>query len=346
MSETLTLKHSRDYYHYLGKVIDKIIENENVIKNDINSDKSTNFTVNQLEWVNMAGQLEMEGIAKHNFSVIIRKDIEEQLWQKYYQDIPREEFSWRPGNYWRFANKQGWTNHDHARNVKSDSQGSQENSSINTPNKNMVDIFNQIKEICNLGIEKIKNFPEFEELFNKKELLEFYNQQEIIISNCKDGIDNKTKIPERLELLFHLCIAAQSGLNNGVIFYFNERLKLFIDQRKKLLTAKQATKYLKGGKVSTLPLLRHFTRDSAIFGGKFGVQCNCGSWMVDQIQGNTVECFDCSLKFTAATLTKCRCCQNLLFKDELLYIEKTGNCEICNTSINLPKELLVNLIKN
>ena len=328
---SLSLKHSRDYHNLLNNVI----ENELTIHDKPN---------HEVLWVKMGNQLEIEGVAKNQISTIMRKDIEDRLYEKQFKEfMPREDYRWHNGSYWLVTKKNGWTNSDMARHTIDPTQD-QLNSSINTkfPNQEMIDIFMDIKEICNLGIDKAKNTKEFEELFDKKETREFYKQQRAFISNCKDVLDEKTKIPVNTELLFIECVTtAEGGLNNAVKLFHKTRMQLLDDQGKKLITAKQSAKYLNGDKASKLPLLKPNSRDSAIFEKYFGVQCECGSWRVrPKNDGNKVECFDCSLEFIAKTLSKCTYCQTPLYKESLLHIMKTNRCENCNTEIILPQEII------
>jgi len=328
---SLSLNHSRDYHNFLNNVI----ENELIIHDKPN---------NEFLWVQMGNQLEIEGVVKNQISKIMRRDIEDKLYEKQFKDfMPREEYRWHNGSYWLVTKKNGWTDDTMARHTLDPTQD-QTNSSINTkfPNQELIDIFMGLKEICNLGIDKAKNTKEFEELFDKKETREFYKQQRAFISNCKDILDDKTKIPVNTELLFIECVTrAEGGLNNAVKLFHKTRMQLLDDQGKKLITAKQTAKYLNGDKASKLPLLKPNSRDSAIFGKYFGVQCECGSWRVRiKNDGNKVECFDCDLEFVAKTLSKCTYCQTPLYKESLQHILKTNKCENCDTEIILPEELI------
>jgi len=298
-------------------------------------------------WIKLADQLEVEGILKHKISTIGKQIIiekkKEHLEKLHVSQEKLDSLS-ISGWWYDVMHDQGCTD-PHYNRVATATE--LENSFINTtetkqPNQEMIDIFMDLKEICNLGIDKAKNTKEFEELFDKKETKEFYKQQRAFISNCKDVLDDKTKIPVNTELLFIECVTiAEGGLNNAVKLFHKTRMQLLDDQGKKLITAKQTAKYLNGDKASKLPLLKPNSRDSAIFGKYFGVQCECGSWRVRiKNDGNKVECFDCDLEFIAKTLSKCTYCQTPLYKESLQYIIKTNKCENCNTEIILPQELI------
>ena len=64
---SLSLKHSRDYHNLLNNVI----ENELALTPN-----------NDVLWVKMGNQLEIEGVTKTQISTIMRKDIEEKLYEK------------------------------------------------------------------------------------------------------------------------------------------------------------------------------------------------------------------------------------------------------------------------
>lgn len=300
-------------------------------------------------WIKLATQLQIEGIPTHKISTVGKQIIiekkKEHLEKLNVSTIELKEIS--ISGWWReVMSELGFTDSKYSSGELT--EPSPENSSINTtdkiiPNQEMIDIFNDIKEICNLGIDKAKSTKEFEELFDKKETREFYKQQRAFLSNCKDILDNKTKIPANTEILFIECVTmAEGGLNNAVKIFHKSRMSLLEDQGKKLLTAKQAAKYLNGDKASKLPLLKPDSRDSAIFGKYFGVQCNkCKSWRVrNKTDKNELECFDCGNEFLAKTVSKCTYCQIPLFKENLKHIVKTNKCENCNTEITLPEELV------
>lgn len=326
---SLKLNHSRDYHNFL----DGAVENEL---------KTSDHSTSEPLWVKMGDQLEIEGVPKHNISVIIRKDIEEQLWQKHYQDIPREEFSWRPGNYWRFVKKQGWTNPDHARNVNTDSQGRLDYSSINTPNTKMLSLCDKIIDICRTIKEKSTKCDELENIFGEKEMTEFYRQQNTMMDNCKNSIDTKTKIPHNTELFLLECLATVMGNTNKCGQIFQQIIMTHMEEQGKFLTQKQATKFQVGGKQSQLYLLKPTSRDFAIYEGYTGVQCTCGSWRVRPKADNMNkwECYDCDKVMPKQHIPKCDHCQIPLYKDRIQHIIKTNKCENCNETVDLPQVLI------
>ncbi len=300
-------------------------------------------------WIKLATQLEIEGIPKYKISTIGKQIIIEKKKEHLEKlNVSQEELNEVSiSGWWReVMSELDFTDSKYSSSSEA-TDTSPENSSINTtnihqPNQEVIDIFMDIKEICSLGIDKAKNTKEFEEIFNKKQIREFYKQQRAFISNCKDVLDDKTKIPVNTELLFIECVTtAAGGLNNAVKLFHKARMQLLEDQGKKLITAKQTAKYLNGDKASKLPLLSPSSRDAAIFGKYFGVQCECGSWRVrPKNEGTKVECYDCSLEFAAKTISKCSYCQTPLYKESLQHIIKTNRCENCNTEITLPQKLV------
>ena len=120
------------------------------------------------------------------------------------------------------------------------------------------------------------------------------------------------------------------------------RIKLFKDQGKSILTAKQGKKFQMGDKASQLPLLKPTTRDTAVFLDYFGVQCEeCDSRRIrTKPDTKNVECYDCGKEFPAKTISKCRYCQMPLYKENLKHIADTKKCNNCNTEIILPEELI------
>jgi hypothetical protein len=136
----IAIQRSKDYSNLLN----------NVIENELDT-KTPN---NEVLWVAMGNELEIQGVEKTQISTIMRKDIEDMLYKKQFKEfMSREEYKWHNGTYWLVTKKNGWTNPDMARNVNIDPEQDQDNSSINTKNDkmlllcdDMIDILRTIKE--------------------------------------------------------------------------------------------------------------------------------------------------------------------------------------------------------
>lgn len=333
---------SRDYTKFL----------KDVIENELNSKPSSNEKL----WVKMGSELEIQGTEKTQISTIMRRDIEDMLYEKEFsQFMEREEYKWHNGRYWLVTKKQGWTNPEMARHVTFDPDEDQGDGSINTPNSDMIDILKYIKNICNLGIEKAKELQDpktkeplnFEDIYGKKQTREFYKQMRTIISNCKYAYDDKTKVPRNTEQVLLECLATATGsLNYGAREFMKIRV-ILMEEQGKFLTVKQATRFRKGERQSQLPLLKPLSRNQAIFADCSGMQCTCGSWRVREKTNNSrvVECFDCDKVFPATSVPKCKYCQIPLYSERLKWMVKHGNrCQSCKTENDLPQEI-VDLVK-
>lgn len=286
-------------------------------------------------WLLLGNQLEIEGIAKIKIPIVASELIRSHISQK--TNIPKEEIK-LSGYFYRVYKQAGWT----ITLDDTDALGRKENSSINTKNVEVIDILLQTKSICDLAIKKFKEYPELESVFGKKEAREFFRQWRTIITNCKYAFDEKTKVPQNTEQILLECLTTSSGsLSEGAGEFMQIRIKLLLNQRKSILTAKQGKKFQMGDKASQLPLLKPLTRDTAVFLDYFGVQCECNSWRVRHKPDTTnVECYDCGKEFPAKTISKCRYCQMPLYKENLKHIADTKKCNNCNTEIILPEELI------
>jgi hypothetical protein len=309
-------------------------------------------------WIQLANQLEIEGIPKEKISTIGQQLIIDQKKQKLTSmGIPPQELeSVSVSGWWREVMREiGCT--DPNKNTSA-TEPPQENSSINTKNTEVIDILLQTKSICDLAIKKFKEYPELDEIFGKKETREFFRQWRTIINNCKYAFDEKTKVPQNTEQILLECLTTSSGsLSEGAHEFMQTRIKLLKNQGKSILTAKQGKKFQTGDKASQLPLLFPTTRDTAVFLDYFGVQCTCDSWRVrSKPDTRNVECYDCGKEFAAKTVSKCRYCQLPLYKADLKHIVDTwqtveeensvgdsmsgGHCPNCNTINRLPEELI------
>ena len=324
-----SLKHSKDYHNLL----------DNVIENELSTNEKPN---NELLWVQMGSQLEIEGVPNHQISTIIRKDIEDRLYEKEFKDyMPRQEYRWHSGYYWRVMKKHNWTNPEMARNVKDDPLGDQDNSSIYTQNKEMNLLCDDIISLCKTIKEKANESDELTETFGKKEMREFYRQRKGFIKNCMNAINSKTKIPENTELLLLECLATVLGNTHRCVEVFQEKILLLMKEEGKFLTIKQATKFQNGGKQSKLEILKPISRDTALFANYTGVQCTCGSWRVRQKpDSQKLECYDCEKEMPKQHISKCNVCQIPLYKERLQYIVKNKKCQNCESHVDLPKELI------
>lgn len=332
MSQELLVKPSREAYR-LAEVA-AIEEMQSEKENDSLKDC----------WLELASQLETESIPKHKISTIAKKIIiekkKEQL--KKLNTSQQELDEVTISGWWRTVmSDNGYT--DQKFNSSEATEPSPENSSLNTNNQGMIDIFSYIKQICDIGIIKAKEMKPFEDIHGKKITREFYKQSMSIINNCKYAFDGKTKIPTNTEQVILECIAVASGdLTDGGVMYMKTRTKLLEEQKKDILTTKQLSRYQNGDKISTLDLFKPHSRDYAIFLDYLGIQCvACDGWRIRKKQDSSdVECYDCGKQFSAKTVTKCRYCQTPLYKEQLQHIVKTGKCENCNTENHLPEEII------
>lgn len=321
------IAHSKDYYNLLS----------NIIENELQAPLVSNESL----WVQMGTQLEIEGVPKQQISTVMRRDIEDKLYEKQFKaHMPRDEYKWHNNSYWLVTKKNGWTNPDMARHV-SDPKEDQRNSSLNTNNSGMIKLFYELIDICKTGIEKARVCNSMYDVYGKKEMNEFYRQRNTMIENCKSALDNKTKIPTNTELILLECMATGIGNISHCAKKFMEIRMLNMEEQGKFLTLKQASKFQNGAKQSQLALLKPLSRDTAMDGGYWGIQCVCGSWRIREKQdGGKLECFDCDKEFPKTFVSKCKHCQIPLFKERLVYIIKNGKCKNCKTSQELPEELI------
>jgi len=324
--------HSKDYHNFLNNVID--------------NELSTTTLNNETLWVAMGNQLEIEGVEKFQISTIVRKDIEDILWQKQFKDyMPREEYRYTNSKYFEAMKENGWTNPYMARNVNLDPHMDQKNGSIYTRNRRMMVLCDELIDICRTMKEKSKdkNTPILEDVFGIKYMREFYMQRMVLVINCKNSIDSKTKVPKNTELFLLECLATVLGSVNKCAQVFMEKNLIRLKEQGKFLTSKQATKFQKGGKQSQLNILIPKTRDPSVFLGCSGVQCSCGGWNVKEMDNpNDIECYDCGKVIPNAHTSKCEYCQIPLYKERLVWMVKHNNkCQNCETKNDLPEELIV-----
>lgn len=317
----------------------------NLLQNVIDNELILPSTNNAVLWVAMGNELETHGTEKFQISTIVRKDIEDMLWEKQFKEfVDREDYRYTNTKYFEVMKDNGWTNPYMARNVNLDPRTDQDNSSINTKNGSMIELCYDIIDISRTMIDKCKdeNMKSFEDIFGKKEMKEFYKQRMAITNNCKNAIDNKTKVPKNTELFLLDCLAIVLGSTNKCAQVFMEQNLMRLKEQGKFFTLKQATKFQKGGKQSQLNILKPNSRDTAIYLDYSGVQCTCGSWAVrDRQESNKLECYDCGKVLPRGHISKCEHCQIPLYKERLQYMVKHKNkCQNCEAKNDLPQELV------
>jgi len=324
------VQRSKDY----SNLLDNVIENELELKT----------TNNEVLWVAMGNELEIQGIEKTQISTIMRRDIEDMLYEKQFKDfMPREEYKWHNGKYWLVTKENGWTNPDMARNVNADPDKDQDNSSINTKNPRMIVLCDELIDICRTIKDKSKEINPLEDLFGKKHMSEFYRQRMAMTNNCKNSIDSKTKVPRNTELFLLECLATVLGNTNKCAQVFMEQNLARLKEQGKFFTLKQASKFQKGNKQSQLNILKPNSRDTALYLDCSGVQCTCGSWRVrDRQESNDLECYDCDKILPQGHISKCEHCQIPLYKERLVWMVKHKNkCPNCEIKNDLPQELVL-----
>lgn len=329
----------------MSKIVQRSKDYSNLLNDVIENELDVKITNNEVLWVAMGNELEIQGIQKTQISTIMRRDIEDMLYEKQFKEfMPRVDYKWHNGSYWLVTKKNGWTNPEMARNVSSDPTEDQRNSSINIPNYKMIELCYDIIDICRSMVEKskTKDSKSLEVIFGKKHMDEFYDQRKSIINNCKNAIDNKTKVPRNTELFLLECLATVIASTNKCAEVFMDQNLLRLKAQGKFFTLKQASKFQKGGKQSQLNILKPNSRDAALYLDYSGVQCTCGGWRVrDKADSRNLECYDCNNVLPQGHISKCEHCQIPLYKERLLWMVKHKNkCQNCDTQNNLPEDLI------
>ncbi len=320
MSQSTT--HSKDYQNYLSTII----------KNELSIEPTNNAKL----WISMGDELEIEGVSKTQISTIIRRDIENKLFESQ-EDIPREECKYHSGYYFKIMSEHGWINPEMVRNIGNCNLDPLKGSKI-VPHNNpdMKAVCYDIINLCRILIDKSKDGVPFEETFGEKTMSEFYKQMHTVINNCKDAVDSKTKVPRDTEIFLLGYLSTVIGNVSKCAELFMKNNLLHLQEQGNFLTTKQASKFQKGMKQSQQFILKPINRDTAIYEGYTGIQCTCGGYRVNPTDNNKLECYDCDKIMTGVYIAKCTECYTPLYKNRLLHIVKTGKCKNCDCIVDLP----------
>ena len=328
---SLKITHSKDYQNSLYS----IVENE----------LSTINPNNEVLWKKMGDELEIEGVPKEQISTIVRKDIEDKIWeQQFKEECSREGYRYRNSRYYQFMKNNGWTNPDMARNTGKDNlDPPMDQKIVPCANLDMKAVCYDHINLCRILIDKSKNVISFEDTFGEKQMNEFYKQMRTVLNNCKNAIDNKTKVSKNTEVFFLECLSIVTGNVNKCAQVFMEQNLIRLKKQGKFFTTKQASKFQKGGKQSKQIILNPTDRDQAIFLDYIGIQCECGSYRIRSKDNSyKLECYDCdrTIPQEHGHISKCNSCKIPLYKERLVHIVKTGKCDNCNEVVDLPPSLI------
>jgi len=318
---------SKDYQNLL----DNVIENETAVL----------VTNNEELWIAMGTQLEIQGVPKEQISTIVRKDIEDRLWEQQFKDqLPREDYRYNNTRYFETMRDNGWTNPYMARNTSKDKLDPQTDQEI-VPrnNKEMITSCYDVINLCRIIIDKSSHCESFEDTFGEKQMSEFYKQMHTALNNCKDAIDSKTKVPRDTAIFLLGYLSTVIGNVNKCAELFMKNNLLHLQEQGNFLTRKQASKFQNGMKQSQQFILKPINRDTAIYEGYTGIECKCGSFRVRHTPDG-LECYDCNNIIKGVYIAKCTSCYTPLYKKRLLHIVKTGKCKNCSEPVDLPDTMI------
>ena len=299
-------------------------------------------------------QAEIDGVPKTEISMVVRQKLNEEKTKQVLKknpDASKEECLINPSWYTDCAREAGVTNPDMGRPTDDITDALCQNSSYIGQNARFINGVRSMKVLCGVLEVSFKtmkdsdgNLVNFEKMFSKKEVDNFLHEVDTVVEIAKNCANGKPKIPQNTHHLFKLFARVESGLLNTAKAFLQARLKL-VTEHHDFITKKQASKFQNGTEPNALYIFIPKDRDTAIFMRWVGIQCAvCQSWRVKQAtdaSSNTnCVCVDCDTKVKAVTVSQCKTCDMLFYKDELMHIVKTKKCSNCNVDVTLPSELV------
>ena len=291
-------------------------------------------------WEKMGNELEIAGYEKDKISVKIQSTIEEKLETKLGYAVKINT-----AYYYRVMAKNTWQDQNHTSNNASGNQsettplGESKNSSIYSANEKAIGHVRDLKHLCDTVLHTLKNIRDdnnnlinLEDVFDKKELAEYFTQSKQIAKIVANTANSKTIVPPNTHGIFRDTLRIESGLLNVAKIFLRCQLHMIENIKKTFLTKKQAGKFTRGTEPNPLPIFIPKSREEAIFMDFFGLTCtSCGSWRVQQASDankiNNLKCVDCSTAFPGYTVSHCAgagSCGMLFYLEELHEIVKTG----------------------
>ncbi len=306
--------------HPYKDLLNQIIELEN------NSESSTAEL-----WLGMAEILNKTKIEKIKIWAIVAKDIEDALWLKSPQDIPREEFKWvRHGYFYRVGKKHGYVDSD------SDEIALGQPKIVPPPTEYEIEnyeyitlIYETIDFLRNTALQKLKH-NHFTSLVKSKDVKLTLHDWRAQLKIAESFFDHKEKVPINLQHILLHCIATMASNNDAAQEYFRLRDKAHT------LTSKQLSKYRKGVIKNRPAIYNPRDRDTAMMWDYIGIQCKnkkCGSWRVIELPGTGIifraGCLECEESQVVVQPIKCNTCTVLFFEDDIAKLKDKTKCPYC-----------------
>ncbi|QMU54703.1 MAG: hypothetical protein GKS07_07355 [Nitrosopumilus sp.] len=313
---------------------------ETIALEELDGEKSITLKEN---YIRLIDPLQIDGVPKEKISAMGKQIIIERKKLKLIaKGMDVEEVT--VGSWWRdVARQQGCTDSKYASTEVTEPAPENTSSKPKNPNIRFIDYLKRTKEICDKGIDMFSESEEIESIMTPKEFEMLCHEWESVLDIGKSSFDKKTNAPINTHNIVFIEVVTSSSINYAGKTIQEAKLVEY-EKLGKFLTSKQIG-YLQEGTVpKLLPLFKPDSRDAAIFQGNYGIACVfCNSWRVVEKSTNegNLHCYECDRGFNGRTVPKCKTCQILLYKENLLYIVKKGKCpnENCKREIVLPKEL-------
>jgi len=187
---------------------------------------------------------------------------------------------------------------------------------------------------------------ELVELYGKKQVEEYFRSVAHLSDIVGNLTDRRTLVPLHAHSIFKACILTETSVLTAGKLFLKIRADI-LENVRKFLTQKQASKFHRGLERPQLPIYQPKNRDEAIYMDWYGLQCaKCESWRSREKADDTgtIICYDCDNEWHGHTVTHCagaNSCGWLFYEEDLKKIKRTGKCPNCKKSLRLPKSLLV-----
>ena len=294
-------------------------------------------------WLKLAAQLEIDGVEKAKISTRAAKMIEERMRERTANTRARFYSRW----FFVVMSEAGYVNPTKQTRMEAGAQAHQENSSIPQGNKRLIQGIRRLRDVC-AGLEKAATNltgPDgrpfnTESSMDGKTLDGFVHDIEAVARATKDAGDAKTVVPTNMHGMFKELIRTEAGMLKAGKLFVKARMEMLVKLEANFLTNKQGQKFTTGHEPNQLPIFQPKDRSEAIFALWYGLACeNCKKWRVEDA-GSYLKCIDCGHQFKGYTVTSCRECGYLFYKDDLLDVIATGQCPECQAEVPpLPESL-------
>ena len=201
----------------------------------------------------------------------------------------------------------------------------------------VIESMRTLKHSCSHSWTPDEGYVHLHDIVGKRKVNNLVKEMHGLSHMIKTIANKKEKIDPLTLIIFSQCYSVCHTMSKASTMFEELRLgtlKKYSDHMRKLSTKK----FVERGIPHSSYLTKIKDRDTALFWGLTGVQCDaCNSWNVKD-NGTDLVCVECDAHQVHQTLAICPSCAIPLYKETLKKMRANkGKCIDCGTQLEVPK---------